>query len=299
MITFLRHGQIDRKKWDQCVLNSNQKMVYSLSWYLDLVAPGWCGMVEDDYVSVMAIPLRKKYGVKYIFQPLFAQQLGVYSSLKTDTLKTLEFIKAIPDEINYIDYNLNHLNGSTSRDYVFTKKVNYELDLAHRYSELEKNYSPNNIRNLRRTIAHIEISENTNIQDVINLKRDNTHQKRKASYYEWLNCFMDKIISMKNGFIVGAYFHGKLVAAAFFVLFEGRLYYLIPVSNVKGKDERAMFSILDYVIGKYADTDLVLDFEGSGIQGIARFFAGFGAKPVKYFNLKLNRLPFPFKLFRK
>ena len=53
MISFLKHGDIDRKKWDHCVMNSRQGLVYSLSWYLDLVAPGWTGLVEDDYKSVI------------------------------------------------------------------------------------------------------------------------------------------------------------------------------------------------------------------------------------------------------
>ena len=80
---------------------------------------------------------------------------------------------------------------------------------------------------------------------------------------------------------------------------EGRIYYLTPVSNKEGKEKRAMFAILDYVIGKYADTGLILDFEGSQIPGVARFFAGFGAKPITYFHLKENRLPFPINLLKK
>ena len=60
-----------------------------------------------------------------------------------------------------------------------------------------------------------------------------------------------------------------------------------------------MFAILDHGIGKYADTGLILDFEGSEIKGIARFFAGFGASPVYYNTLKINRLPFPYSLFKR
>jgi len=299
MINFIRHGEIDRKKWDQCVLNSKQKMVYSQSWYLDLVAPGWCGLVEDDYLSVMALPLRTKFGIRYIFQPLFAQQLGVYSTEIIEASKTKEFIQAIPPDIRYIDYNLNHLNKISNNEFAISPKTNYELDLSRRYSELETNYSANTRRNLIKTIAHIEVSQDINVQDIISLKRETVKYKRPAYFYEWLNCFMDNIISLKRGFLVGAFYNGQLVGAAFFVLYEDRLYYLIPVSNEKGKEERAMFAILDYVIGKYADSDVILDFEGSGIHGIARFFAGFGAKSKKYFNVKVNNLPFIIKLFKK
>lgn len=299
MITFLKHGEIDRKKWDKCVANSKQAMVYSLSWYLDMVAPGWAGIVEDDYNSVMAIPVKKKLGVQYMFQPLYAQQLGIYSRSYLGPSKISEFINAIPEEIRYIDYNLNHLHELANTEYDITKKINFELKLNTRYSELERAFTANTRRNLQKTIANIEISENVNIQDIINLKRDNSIVKRKVPFYEWLNCFMDKILTIKKGFLVGAFYRGELVGAAFFIFFEGRIYYLIPVSSEKGKAERAMFAILDHVIHKYADTGLILDFEGSEIPGIARFFAGFGAKPINYFNLKLNRLPFPYKLFKR
>ncbi len=45
--------------------------------------------------------------------------------------------------------------------------------------------------------------------------------------------------------------------------------------------------------------DLILDFEGSSIPGLARFYKGFGANPSNFFLLKYNNLPFPFKYFKK
>ena len=39
----------------------------------------WDALVEDDYVSVMPLPYRKKMGVTYIFPPTMTQQLGVFS----------------------------------------------------------------------------------------------------------------------------------------------------------------------------------------------------------------------------
>jgi hypothetical protein len=52
-----------------------------------------------------------------------------------------------------------------------------------------------------------------------------------------------------------------------------------------------MYAIFDAFIKKYAGHDLVLDFEGSEIEGIARFYRGLGAKPVYYYSVKQNRLP--------
>jgi len=39
-----------------------------------------------------------------------------------------------------------------------------------------------------------------------------------------------------------------------------------------------------------------LDFDGSMIEPVERFFRGFGAYPVRYSNFTLNRLPWPLKI---
>ena len=299
MITFLKHGDIDRKKWDHCVMNSRQGLVYSLSWYLDMVSPGWAGLVEDDYKSVMGLPVRKKFGINYIYQALFTQQLGIYSRITPDPQKSMEFINAIPKEFKYIEYNFNHLQEFSGADLKLEKRINYELKLNKSYDELANKFSDNTKRNIRKTLANIEVVEEVSIRDIVSMKRQNAILKRDPQYYEWLNCFMDTILSRGKGFILGAEYEGVLVGVAFFIFNAGRLYYLIPVSNDTGIKERAMFAILDHVIGKYADTGLILDFEGSEIKGIARFFAGFGASPVYYNTLKINRLPFPYSLFKR
>ena len=62
--------------------------------------------------------------------------------------------------------------------------------------------------------------------------------------------------------------------------------YLCPISNEYGKQRSAMFLIVNQIIIDYQDTDTTLDFEGSRIEGIARFYRGFGAKLEPYFLIR-------------
>ena len=299
MVRYLSQEQIDRKKWDACIMNSRQKLIYSLSWYLDLVATNWGGLVEGDYTSVMAIPWRKKFGLKYIYQPFYSQQLGIYSSTYPDAKKFLEFYQAIPSDFRHIEYNFNHLHNFQGVKNKITTRKNFELRLNTNYLDLFEKFSSNTQRNITKTLPTIELREGVKVGDIVKMKRENSALNLNAEFYENLNCLIHGVMLRKKGFIVGAYIGDKLVGSAFFAMNEGRIYYLTPVSNKEGKEKRAMFAILDYVIGKYADTGLILDFEGSQIPGVARFFAGFGAKPITYFHLKENRLPFPINLLKK
>ena len=84
MIKYIKRRDLDITKYDACIENSIQSRIYALSWYLDVVADNWDVLVLNDYEAVMPIPWKQKFGLKYITQPYFCQQLTIYS--KTITL---------------------------------------------------------------------------------------------------------------------------------------------------------------------------------------------------------------------
>lgn len=299
MLRYIESNQIDRLKWDRCIRNSEVAHIYGLSWYMDLVASGWAGIIKNDYQAVMPLPIKKKFGIKYVFQPPFTQQLGVYSR-ETITSQLLQaFLNIIPPELKYVDVNLNYTNNFDNNIKGINRKVNFELSLKPNYNQLKDSYSENTKRNIQKSIPFIEITENVKIVDLLRLKREATFNRKSGSYYEWLNCFINRLINSGYGKLTGAIFNDQLCAAALFVFFGKRIYYLIPVSSNTGREKRAMFAILDHYIYTYSEKDLILDFEGSNIPGIARFFAGFGALPVIYPSIKINRLPSLLQIFKK
>ena len=94
MIRYLRHNEIDREKWDACIAASENGLVYAYSWYLDVVHPEWEALVMDDYAAVMPLTGGRKFGVEYLFQPFFVQQLGAFSP-DCMKLNDNEFMEAI------------------------------------------------------------------------------------------------------------------------------------------------------------------------------------------------------------
>ena len=52
-----------------------------------------------------------------------------------------------------------------------------------------------------------------------------------------------------------------------------------------------MFRIVDTFIQDHAGSGLILDFEGSNIPSVARFFSGFGAQAEIYQGVSFSRIP--------
>ena len=106
-------------------------------------------------------------------------------------------------------------------------------------------------------------------------------------------------LNENSGKIYGAYSkHNELYAAAFFLKYKNRFIYLSSVSTPEGKQQRSMFAIVDKFINEHAGSSFLLDFEGSNIDGIARFFDGFGAQPELYQHAVFNNLPWFVKLIK-
>ena len=98
------------------------------------------------------------------------------------------------------------------------------------------------------------------------------------------------------GEIYGVYSEdNKLCAAVYFCRWKNRVIYMNAASNELGKELRGMYFLVDKFIKNHAAQNITLDFEGSMIPGVARFYNGFGATPETYFQLKFNRLPLPLK----
>ena len=123
------------------------------------------------------------------------------------------------------------------------------------------------------------------------MEMENDVIKRTNDEYLWLENLIKTISAKSAGCVYAAKEGGALVAAAFFGFSQSRAIYLVSASSTLGKEDRSMFKIVDAFIKDHAGSELVLDFEGSNIPSVARFFAGFGAKPEIYQSASFSRLP--------
>lgn len=301
MIRYLDRGEIDAEKWDEVIAHSAAETLYPYSWYLDVSADNWSALVMDDYRFVMPLVWRRKYGIRYLYQPVFCQQLGVFSKEFADPVVVEEFIVNMIRRFRFgvVNFNAKNMVGDEKRREVYDK-ANYVLPLSESYAEISKSYSVNARRNLKRSME-LERSVETDIavDEMMAFKKENDLIKKTDAQYRHMQEQFSSVVKMGKGKVFGLRDADGLVAAAFMAFSKTRVIYLLSVSNARGKQQRAMFRIVDEVIRSHAGSAISLDFEGSNIPTIARFFAGFGAKPEVYQGVTFNRLPVPFILGKK
>ncbi|MCF8297758.1 MAG: hypothetical protein K9J13_09470 [Saprospiraceae bacterium] len=297
MIRYLTSQEIDFDKWNNCISNSINGLVYAYSWYLDIVCDSWDALVEDDYVSVFPLTFNSKANIHYLFQPVFTQQLGVFSTQGITTEKTNRFFNAIPSRFKLIEINLNKLNEMDLPQLKKEKWLTHELELINSYENIFKNYSSNVKRNIKKAQEQkVNISKNLKPEDVISLFRNNKGKNIKSlkdADYERLRRLIYKCIYNDKVSIYGAYSaKNELCAGAFFVESNKRAIFLFSGTSDEARENGAMSFLIDSYIKENSQKEITLDFEGSNDENLARFYKSFGAKEYYYLHIYLNRLPF-------
>lgn len=314
-ILHLRHNQIDRIKWDATIAQSLCDLPYAYSWYLDVVCPMWEALATEDYAYVMPLPLKKKWGISYLIHPIWVQQLGVFSAQGVTT----EIFEAFRRSIPYLmyDFNVNYLNRECVSNFSLVKTnliVLHNKDIA----TIRNGYNSNTKRNISKAQkAGLRIGE-AGVEEFVSLwKSENTTMRwdlhstiQPLVEAAFLQCtvhnaqctIIDEAVC--SGLFVprlfGVYKDDKLIAALFGMQTRERFIYLIPVSNQAGKEHSAMFLLVDYILENICcQQGLTFDCEGSMIEGVARFYRGFGAEEQFYASISRCRPQWLVKILTK
>jgi hypothetical protein len=301
MIREFKSKDIDRERWDAIVSKDPMAKVYSMSWFLDAVTGNdWRALILNDYEALMPFAVRKKWGVQYCYMPFVAQQFSILGDAEGIEDRFIETLR-----MNYA-YGQIALAGNVNLSGIdILQRNNYELVLDKPYPLFSQHYSKNHKMNLARFFKrNLEIKSSNEIKPLLTLFKEEKSfvMTAKAMHGALKNIETLYQISKTKGCIdlYYALTSEGIVGGVFVLRNEGRLYYLLGSSKKKNKAyQSVLYGLIDHVIKKYADTSLVLDFEGSDIESIGYFFKGFNAMNNKYFSLRWNDLPFYVKWLKK
>jgi len=297
MIRLLLHNEIDFKLWDNCIEQSPNGMIYAYSWYLNKVAPGWQALVEGNYQTVMPLPVKKKMGVTYVYQPFFVQQLGVFGMNSHQSDVCDRFVDEAIKRFRWIDYNLNTHNVlHRMTKFGSTMGVTHHLDLIEPYSQLRARYSENTRRNIAKANKKgVFVLKNGSPDEVIGAFR--THKGKALGVFGQQDFrLLSQLIfsAIQRGFAqVYSAYTDKNTFCGGIVLLQShyKAVLIFSGSTAEAMENGAMFALIDDFIKQNAGSEYMLDFEGSTDVNLARFYKGFGSKECVFLRIKSNRLP--------
>jgi len=301
-IRYIPGDKIDKEKWDSCIRSSANGLIYGYSFYLDHMAANWDGLVLNDYEAVMPLPWKRKWGIHYLYQPYFCAQSGIFGNDISGELINL-FLQSIPGHFRYIDICLNAGNQPENPVLPVYRRKNFILPLNTSFERISETYRDNTKRNIRKSLqaGHKPLYD-LPVDRVISLAIKQLKytapvpEKDYENFGKLVRALREKKMAEING-ITGA--DDRLLAAAVFLLDEKRAYYILVGNTPDGKDSGASHSLVNDFIRRKAEKLMLLDFEGSDIEGIAFFYTGFGAKEETYPCIRYNNLPWYVKWAKK
>lgn len=301
-IKYLKHEQIDPEKWNAAVLRSSTPLFYAIFSYLNCVTESqWDALIFNEYEAVFPLPYKKKWGLKYLVQPVFCQQLGAFGSNQSVT--TAGFLTAIP--MNFLRVRLN-LNGyfdgvnastlQTTKTFVSTKtpKTNLILGL-NKPPSYNKDCQKNLLRLAKTPIKYFVNA--LSVEQAIDIYRsawgDLNPKIGDFEYTILANAFNKNASNTEEAAFVLSAHHAEsnetLGASIFFITPPSStsglrcIHYVCAGPTEAGRSMGIMHGIIHWVIQKYAGENVLLDFEGSSIPSVANFYKKFGATEFPYF----------------
>jgi len=301
MIVYHKNNEIDREQWDNCIKNSPGSKPYAYSWYLDIMAPGWQALVDDDYDSVFPVPGFTRFGIQYIATPVFLQQLGAFSPDNHTAKVASEFLDYMPDFYKFIDLCIGQKTDLSG--FKVFEKLNFELDLSKSYETISENFTDHCKRNIHSSCRNSpELTTEISPEELINLFIENKGKELtgiKDRDYQRLKSLVNFCKINKKGRIIGV--RGtkkKLIFGLFLVEILGRKTILFVADTPKSSEKRIIYNVVNGLIKEFSSTRTILDFAGSSIPSVASFYESFGCAKVPFYRLYRNRLFWPVRMLR-
>ena len=301
-VRYLKRQDIDTVRWDDCIHKASNGLIYGCRVYLDHMARGdWDALIYGNYEAVMPLPWRRKFSIRYIYQPPFTQQGGIFflpaiSALIPDLIDS--FLKELRANFRFSEIFLNYANPHPG----LRAHKNYILPLDAPYARLAAGYNKDLVRNLKlanensldyitdfsldRALASFEKEYASRLPSV-----------RKEDYYNFRSLCID--MRRTDQLLVRAVCRQQqLLACAIVLRDHRRLHLLQSTTFAEGRKRRSNHFLLDNLIREFAGTALLFDFEGSDIKGIGQFYENFGSQDQPYFFYRHNQMPRPIRLLK-
>lgn len=279
----IKRKSLDIEKYSKALDNSLNYRIYAEYWYLDILTNGkWECWIYGDYEAIMPVPLQFKFGIKFVLQPIYCQQLGVFYKEEISD----ELFKEFENKIHKYRVRSYHFNEENTERYnpEGEKRVNYILDLNRPYDEIYSSYKKNRRRDIRKAERlGVKVFQILNYDNFVKIKFTNYTHVSKFVNDKFLRKFLDELI-LHNRLIICDVFdeNDNIIASQIFTISKERKIYMGFARDKSKENHNASAYVIDYLIENLSNNHNIIDFEGSMNPSIADFMEGFGVEKHYY-----------------
>mgnify|MGYP000887149092 CR=1 FL=1 len=258
------------------------------------MAEDWYALVVGNYETVMALPVKRKFGMRMTGMPAFTQRFDISGPYNLATKQriaqaVLKFSKLI--QINTSEEKI--FEGFSKR-----KRTNFFLDLSDSYEDIFNNYSEVCKKNLRQAAKRgCTLRDEVSIDEMLCLYQNaygtlSSYTEKHYSKFRSLVQFAKEKNFCHFSSVVDEV--GDTVYAGVLLDDGRRLYYMMGAPTEKGRHMRSTYFFMDAMIRRFAGSRAIFDFEGSDIPTVAKFYQSFSPQTEHYWEFYINQYPFPF-----
>ena len=314
MLRLLRFSALDLARWDACVAASPGAPPYVQAWWLAATARRWAAVVElgpaGEYRSLLPLPTKWRPWGRVAYQPLFTQQLGLVLTPESQQRDLGAYLvvaaQHCPQFYQQLPPGALPLSPLPP-GFAATERCTYQVSLAPAYGELLAGYTAEYRRRLRQNLRlaqPLTVTAGHDLEALIQVflaYRGPAHTGLQPRHYAPLRrayaaARARGVAELREVRAPGT---GELLAGALFIRYGGGIIYLFAAVTPAGRAAKAPMLLLDDALARHAgQLGQVLDFEGGSQPAIGRFFANFGARPVRYPALSFTSVPWFFAWMR-
>jgi hypothetical protein len=302
---------INDVKWDDLVEESKQGHIYHLYQYIDTLCSGnWQAVIlenQDNYIAAFPFFVKKKMGVAYFIHPPFCQYWGVMIRLDKagnqkyydESKKLVKLVlEAIPKNIKYM---LSYFSPSLDyplplvwADWSLSPNYTYQVKLDRNQDAILASFASHTRREIKKADKNgIKIIKEKGADTAMTIFRSEKPHLVNSKNDEYL-VNLNKVVHTLGediAFSLNAVQGEETAASIVYFKYKKMLIYFFGTVKATHKNSGAMSAIIWESIKMHHEECSILDFDGSMIEDIERYFRGFGAEPVMYLKAERSFLP--------
>jgi hypothetical protein len=294
-LQIISRNKIDINRYDRLVKQSGVNGLYTEVWYLDLCCnKQWSLLLLGDYQGTIVLPTSKKILFNLIQHPILFQQSFVLTQPGV-VIDYAEIIQFLSKSFSYISLRTSERMSKESEE-----KINCILKSEDYLSSKVSSTLRSNLKKSKKFELRYQESEDINL--FFQFFKNHYHLTGSSIPENQVQQF-EKIIkgcyNNKKTVLSFAYSKkGELVSVICWVIHNSKAYYMAAISSEEGRKQGAAHYLVDEFIRKNRQISKI-DFEGSSIEGVRRFYKTFGAQEIPYYHFHKNNLPFPLNKLKK